>query len=53
MLREELRESDIPGRTHIRTRIAAIWDEHIAKLERDMTVRSLYCCRSRILTFFL
>ena len=53
MLREELRESDIPGRTHIRTRVAAIWDEHIAKLERDMTVCSVYCCRNRILTTLL
>jgi len=38
MLREELRDSDIPRRTHIRTRVAEVWDEHVAKLEREMSV---------------
>lgn len=37
MLREDLRDSDIPGRTHIRTRVAEVWDEHMAKLEEEMT----------------
>jgi hypothetical protein len=53
MLRDDLRDSDIPRRTHIRTRVAAIWDEHIAKLEREMTVRSLHCRKNRMLTFSL
>ncbi|KAJ7204439.1 hypothetical protein GGX14DRAFT_332480, partial [Mycena pura] len=28
LLRKELRDTDIPHRTHIRKRIAEIWDEH-------------------------
>ena len=38
MLHEELRDSDLPGWTHIRTCVAEVWDEHMAKLEQDMTV---------------
>lgn len=42
MLREELRESDIPGRTTIRKRIEEVLDEHLDQLEKDLKVSSQY-----------
>jgi hypothetical protein len=38
MLREELRESDIPGRTTIHKRIEETLQEHLDQLSRDMQV---------------
>lgn len=38
MLREELKDSDIPHRTTIRTRIMEIWDEHLDQLQAEMKV---------------
>ena len=51
MLRDDLHDSDIPRRTHIRTRVAEIWDEHIAKLEHEMAVCSSLIIVLLILTF--
>ena len=39
MLRKELRESDIPGRTTIRKRIEEVIEEHLDKLEDEMAVQ--------------
>ena len=39
MLRRELRESDIPGRTTIRKRIEEVYEEHLEKLRGEMEVR--------------
>ena len=39
MLRKELRESDIPGRTTIRKRIEEVYEEHLEKLRGEMEVR--------------
>jgi len=41
MLRKELNESDIPGRTTIRKRIEEIFEEHLCELQREMNVCSL------------
>ena len=38
MLRKELNESDIPGRTTIRKRVEEIFEEHLCELQRDMNV---------------
>jgi hypothetical protein len=38
MLREELEESDIPGRTTIRNCVDELFQEHINRLKRDMKV---------------
>jgi hypothetical protein len=40
MLRKELRESDIPGRTTIRKRINEVLDEYFEKLQGEMEVQS-------------
>jgi hypothetical protein len=39
MLRKELRESDIPGRTTIRKRIEEVFQEHLKELECNLRVR--------------
>ena len=41
MLREELRDQDIPSRAHIRSRIMSMMNEHIDRLEKDMRVRHI------------
>jgi len=38
MLREELKDSDIPHRTTIRKRIMEVWDEHLDMLQDQMMV---------------
>jgi hypothetical protein len=38
MLREELKESDIPGRTTIRKRIEEVLEDHLDTLKQDMQV---------------
>lgn len=38
MLREELRDQDIPHRSTLRKRIEEIFDEHLIGLERQMSV---------------
>jgi hypothetical protein len=38
MLREDLKDSDIPHRTTIRNRIMEIWDEHLDMLQDQMKV---------------
>jgi hypothetical protein len=38
MLREDLNESDIPGRTTIRSRIRELQVEHLNQLKSDMKV---------------
>jgi uncharacterized cupin superfamily protein len=39
LLREELKEKDIPGRTAIRNHIDKMQDEHLKTLEEEMQVR--------------
>jgi hypothetical protein len=38
LLREELKDSDIPGRTTIRKHIEKTYQDHLKQLEEDMTV---------------
>jgi len=38
MLREELRDSDIPHHLTIRARIIEVWDEHLDDLQKEMKV---------------
>lgn len=40
MLREDLKDSDIPHRTHIRNRIMQLWDEYLDRLEEEIAVRN-------------
>ena len=40
MLRDELCDDDIPRRTHIRSRVGEIWEEHISNLEDEMKVQT-------------
>lgn len=40
MLREELKDSDIPHRTSLREQILGAWNDHLDKLQEDMMVRS-------------
>jgi hypothetical protein len=41
MLREELRDEDIPKRTHIRKRVLEIWNDHIEELAKEMKVSQI------------
>lgn len=41
LLRKELRDSDIPHHTTIRTRVDEVLQEHLASLEKEMAVREL------------
>jgi len=43
MLREELRDDDIPHRTYIRQRVGEIWEDHINDLEVEMNIRVFPC----------
>lgn len=46
MLRESLKDSDIPHRTILRERILERLTEHMDKLKKDMSVciyKTLYC----------
>lgn len=38
MLREDLRDTDIPHRTTVRERICAMWAEHLTYLEKELKV---------------
>ena len=38
MLRDELRDEDIPHRTTIRNRILEVWDNHLDQLANEMQV---------------
>ena len=39
LLREQLKDADIPHRTDLRNRVMKTWDEHIKTLEDDVKVR--------------
>jgi hypothetical protein len=39
LLREELKDEDIPHRTTIRNHIFQVWDRHLEQLENEMQVR--------------
>lgn len=41
LLRQELRDEDIPHRTALRERIGVVFEEHLQQLERDMKVSYL------------
>jgi hypothetical protein len=38
LLREELKESDIPGRTAIRNRVEKAYEDYMEQLQKDMAV---------------
>ena len=38
MLREELKDDDIPHRTTIRDRVLEVWDEYLDQLTKEMQV---------------
>jgi len=40
MLREELKDTDIPHRTSLRERILEVWNEHLDTLQEEMAVRN-------------
>ena len=40
MLREELKDSDIPHHTSLREQILDVWNDHLDKLQEEMAVRS-------------
>jgi len=43
LLRKELKESDIPGRTTIRNRVEKSYQDYMKQLEEDMAVcKSIY-----------
>jgi hypothetical protein len=42
LLRKELQESDIPGRSTIRTRIEQAYEEHMNQLEQEMAVNEFF-----------
>ena len=42
MLREKLRDEDIPHHTLLRQRIEQILEEHLVQLEHQMHVRTFY-----------
>jgi hypothetical protein len=46
MLRDELKDEDIPHQTHVHNRILEIWDEHLDSLSEDMKVKlpALFLC---------
>ena len=46
MLREELRDSDIPHRSKMRDRIMEVFKEHLAMLKSDMEVCSSHSSAS-------
>ncbi|KAJ3518939.1 hypothetical protein NMY22_g13434 [Coprinellus aureogranulatus] len=41
LLREQLKDSDIPGRTDIRDRVIKAWEEHIKTLQTDVETYAL------------
>ena len=41
MLREDLRDSDIPHRTKMRVRVLETWDKHLDKLQDEMRVSTV------------
>ena len=42
LLREELKESDIPSHTTMRNRIEQVYEEHMEQLEGEMTVNQFF-----------
>jgi len=48
LLRKELKDSDIPHRTTIRTRLTEVWNEHLSVLEDDMNVSQLISYRDSV-----
>jgi DNA-binding protein Fis len=42
LLRQELKESDIPGRTMIRNRIEKAYEDYLKQLEEEMAVCILF-----------
>jgi hypothetical protein len=52
LLRQELKESDIPGRTTIRKKIEQAYQDHLKKLEEDMAVCNQFYLVEKILTWF-
>lgn len=53
MLRAELRDTDIPHRTTLRTRIAEIFEDHLVRLEKDMLVCVVILHEANILILIL
>jgi hypothetical protein len=53
MLRKELRDCDIPGRTTIRKRIGEVLDEQLERLTEDMAVCYIFSIRCVALMLLL
>ena len=49
MLREELKDSDIPHHTNLHEQILNAWNDHLDKLQEDMAVHSHVHCQSYLL----
>jgi len=49
LLRQELKESDIPGRTTLRNRIEKAYEDHMKQLEEEMMVCILFSLSDKIL----
>ena len=49
LLRQELKESDIPGRTTLRNRIEKAYDDHMKQLGEEMMVCILFSLSDKIL----
>ncbi|KAF8814043.1 hypothetical protein BYT27DRAFT_7219956 [Phlegmacium glaucopus] len=50
LLRQELKESDIPGRTTIHKRIEQVYQDYLKQLEEEMTVCNQFILVVKILT---
>jgi hypothetical protein len=48
MLKADLKESDIPSRSTIRTRILEVFEEHLGVVAEEMKVWSIYLSCSKI-----
>lgn len=42
MLKADLMEGDIPGRTTIRKRVEEVFQEHLDQLKKEMKVRAVF-----------
>jgi len=52
LLRQDLKDSDIPHRTTIRNHVKEIWDEHLKGLEEEIKVRHTCSQLTFCLSFF-
>lgn len=53
MLRAELKDSDIPHRSKMRSRIMEVWDDHLNTLQREMAVCTFSSHASHLRNIFI